>query len=112
MKNIIIHSASVIIAFVWLIITCGTFNPIIIKGPDFLKFYVILTFGFYSSVFLLQLFKATISGITLFFMILIFILGIIKLVRGWMLEKPIGFLILILLIQGIIIMLLQIRSKF
>ncbi|MDQ8747988.1 hypothetical protein ATE49_18365 [Elizabethkingia miricola] len=111
MKNIIIHSVPVVIAFVWIALTSGTFNPIIIKGPDFLKFYMLLIFGFYISVFLLQPFKEISSRITLYFMIFIFALGTIKLVRGLILDKPVGILILILLIQGAAIILLQIKSK-
>ena len=42
--------------------------------------------------------KETISGIILYLAGLIFLLGIIKLIRGVMLEKPIGFLVIILII--------------
>ncbi|PTT37413.1 hypothetical protein DBR28_09855 [Chryseobacterium sp. HMWF028] len=98
MKKLIIHSAPVVISFTWLVAAHQTFNPIILKGPDFLKFYLILILGFYVSIFILNSLKETISGTTLYFAGLIFLLGIIKLIRGVMLGKPIGFLIMILIV--------------
>ncbi|MFZ4931745.1 hypothetical protein [Chryseobacterium sp. Mn2064] len=102
MKKIIIHSVPVVISFILLVEVFQTFNPIILKGPDFLKFYLILILGFYASVFVLKSLKEIVSGITHSFAGLIFLLGIIKLVRGVMLEKPIGFLVIILIIEIIV----------
>lgn len=105
MKKLIIHFTSVIISFIWLIAECQTFNPITLKGPDFLKFYLILVLGFYLSVFMLKSFGETISQTTFYFLILIGVLGIIKLIRGIMLGKPIGFLIMILILELMVILL-------
>jgi len=104
MKKLIIHSVPVVISFAWLMTENQTFNPIILKGPDFLKFYLILIFGFYVSIFLLNSLKETISKTILYFAGFIFLLGIIKLIRGIMLGKPIGFLIMILIVEVIVIL--------
>ncbi|WP_300691654.1 hypothetical protein [Chryseobacterium sp.] len=100
MKKIIIHSVPVVISFLELAATSHTFNPVILRGPEFLKFYLLLVFGFYASVLALKSFKETVSKTTLSFMILIFLLGLIKLVRGVLLGKPVGFLIMILIAEG------------
>lgn len=97
-------------SLVWLVINKDTFNPISLKGPDFLKFYLILLFGFYSSVFGLKLFKESISKTTFYFMISIFILGIVKLIRGLFLGKPVGFLILILILEFIVILFINLNN--
>ncbi|MDR6404998.1 MULTISPECIES: hypothetical protein [Chryseobacterium] len=102
MKKIIIHTIPVAISWVWLIVDKNTFNPISLKGPDFLKFYLILLLGFYSSVFLLKSFMENISKATFYFMTLIFALGIVKLIRGIMLGKPIGFLMVVLIMEILI----------
>lgn len=99
MKKIIIHSVPVLISFLELAATSHTFNPVILRGPEFLKFYWLLVLGFYASVFVLKLFKETVSKIALSFMILIFLLGLIKLVRGILLGKPVGFLVMILIVE-------------
>jgi hypothetical protein len=102
MKKIIIHIIPVAISWMWLIVNKDTFNPVSLKGPDFLTFYLILLLGFYTSVFLLKLAKETFSKTTFYFIILIFALGIVKLIRGIFLGKPIGFLIMILIIEVIV----------
>ncbi|CAI8851395.1 hypothetical protein [Chryseobacterium sp. IT-36CA2] len=102
MKKLIIHSVPVVISFMWLMAIHQTFNPIILKGPDFLKFYLILILGFYASVFILNSLKETVSKVTLYFAILIFLLGAVKLIRGIMLGKPIGFLVMILIVESIV----------
>lgn len=94
----------------WLVINTDTINPISLKGPDFLKFYIILLFGFYSSVFGLKLFKESISRTTFYFMISIFILGIVKLVRGMFLGKPVGFLILILILELFVLVFINLNN--
>lgn len=106
MKKLIIHSIPVAISYIWLISECQTFNPIAIKGPDFLKFYLILVIGFYLSVFILKSVGEMISQTTFYFLMLIGGLGIIKLIRGVILGKPIGFLTMILILELIIIFLL------
>jgi len=102
MKKLIIHSVPVGVSFMWLMTACQTLNPIILKGPDFLKFYLILVLGFYASVFILNSLRETISGTTFYFTGFIFLLGIIKLVRGIMLGKPVGFLVMILILECIV----------
>lgn len=97
-------------SLVWLVMNTDTINPIFLKGPDFLKFYLILLFGFYSSVFVLRLLKESISKTTFYFMISIFILGIVKLVRGLFLGKPVGFLILILILEFIVILFINLNN--
>jgi len=96
MKKIIIHSVPVAISPIWLWTTYQTFNPIALKGPDFLKFYILLILGFYASVFTLNSFREKISKVTFYFSGFIFLLGITKLIRGIALEKPVGFLVMIL----------------
>ena len=103
----IIHSIPAIISFIWLVIHKHTFNPISLKGPDFLSFYLIFLFGFYASVILLKSFREHISKTTLYFMIFIVVLGLIKLIRGVYLGKPVGFLIIILITESIVIMLIK-----
>ncbi|WP_431611346.1 hypothetical protein [Chryseobacterium sp. 'Rf worker isolate 10'] len=104
MKKLIIHSAPVIISFTWLVAVYQTYNPVVLKGPDFLKFYLILIIGFYISIFILNSLKETISRTTLCFAGLIFFFGIIKLIRGVILGKPVGFLIMILIVEVIVIL--------
>jgi len=102
MKKFIIHSVPVVISFMWLMAVPQTCNPVILKGPDFLKFYLILVLGFYASLFIVNSLKETISGTTLYFAGFIFLLGIIKLIRGVMLGKPVGFLVMILIAECVV----------
>lgn len=104
MKKIILHSTPVVISLIWLLFAHHTFNPISLKGPSFLFFYLLLIIGFYASVFILKLIEEKISEATFYFMISIFILGIIKLIKGIYLGKPVGFLILILIVEIIVIL--------
>jgi hypothetical protein len=104
MKKLIIHSLPVVISLIWLMAVHQTFNPVILKGPDFLKFYLILVLGFYASLSLLNSLRETISGTTFYFAGFIFLLGIIKLIRGVILGKPVGFLVMILIAEGIVIL--------
>ncbi|WP_347217471.1 hypothetical protein [Chryseobacterium sp.] len=106
MKKIIIHSIPVAISFLWLITECNTFNPITLKGPDFLKFYLILVAGFYISVFIIKSIGKTFSHTTFYFLMLIGGLGMIKLIRGIMLGKPVGFLTMILILELIVMLVL------
>ncbi|EJL74662.1 hypothetical protein PMI13_00904 [Chryseobacterium populi] len=89
---------------IWLIFTQHTYNPISVKGTEFLKFYLILLLGFYTSVMISKSLKKTSSKTTLYFMIFILILGIVKLIKGLMIEKPVGYLVMILMIEGIVIL--------
>ena len=58
-----------------------------------------------------QFFKEKVSNITFYFMISIFVLGIVKLIRGILLEKPVGFLIMILILDDEkLIKLLNVRA--
>lgn len=99
MKKIIFHSVSFLISLIWLVKEHHTYNPITLKGPDFLKFYFILLLGFYVSVIILTFFKETISKITIYFMIFITVLGIVKLIRGIILVKPVGYLLAIMFFE-------------
>ncbi|SFN88098.1 hypothetical protein SAMN05421594_4538 [Chryseobacterium oleae] len=89
---------------IWLILTQETINPISIKGPAFLKFYLILVLGFYASVLILQSFKGNSSKTMFYFMILILLLGIVKLIKGLIIGKPVGYLVVILIMEGVIIL--------
>lgn len=102
MKKLIIHSASAVVSFIWFITVCQTLNPIILKGPDFLKFYLILVLGFYVSVFILNSMGEAISKTAFYFIGFIFLLGMIKLIRGIILGKPVGFLVMILILECIV----------
>lgn len=102
MKKLIIYSAPVVTGFMWLMAVHQTFNPVILKGPDFLRFYLILILGFYASLFMLNSLKETISGTAFYFAGFIFLLGIIKLIRGIILGKPVGFLVMILIAECIV----------
>jgi hypothetical protein len=110
MKKNLIHSIPVLISCIQLIIINHTFNPISLKGPHFLKFYLILVFGFYASIFALKIFKERISTITFYFMISIFLLGIIKLMKGVFIGKPVGFLIMILILECIVILFISLST--
>lgn len=101
MKNILIHSVSVVISFFWLVTEKETYNPISLKGPDFLKFYLILLLCFYTSVFVLNFLKERVTKVTILFIILIFLLGMMKLIKGMILDKPVGYLLLILFFEGV-----------
>jgi hypothetical protein len=107
MKKILIHTVPVLLSFIWLMTNHHTFDPISLKGPYFLRFYLLLVFGFYISIFILKLFKKTISKTTFYFMISIFVLGILKLIKGILLGKPIGFLIIILLLEVIVMLIIN-----
>jgi len=102
MKKLIFHSVPFVISMIWLVTAHQTYNPLFLKGPDFLKFYLILLLVFYASVFSLKLFGETISKTKVYFLILIFVVGIVKLIRGMILEKPVGFLMMILLTEFIV----------
>ncbi|WP_426275049.1 hypothetical protein ACN9MN_11700 [Chryseobacterium sp. S-02] len=104
MKKIIIHTVPVAVSFIWLAIFNHTFDPISLNGSQFLKFYLIFVFGFYASVFALKVCGESISKITFYFMISIFLLGVLKLIKGILLGKPVGFLIMILILEIIVIL--------
>ncbi|MCQ9641356.1 hypothetical protein MP478_18405 [Chryseobacterium sp. WG14] len=101
MKKYIIHLVPFIISFTWLVEECQTLNPTFLKGPEFLKLYIFLLLGFYASIFMLRLFHEAVSKVTFYGLAFIFGLGILKLIRGLMLGKPIGFLVMILIIECI-----------
>jgi hypothetical protein len=114
MKNIIFHIIPIFLSFLWLFFICHTWNPVSLRGPYFLNFYLILILGFYLSVFILKSYKNTIPKITFYFMISIFLLGIIKLIRGILLGKPVGFLIMILIAEVTVMLLtnyIQLNQK-
>ncbi|WP_326981511.1 hypothetical protein VUJ46_14835 [Chryseobacterium sp. MYb264] len=102
MKKILIHTVPVLFSFLWLMANHHSLNPISLKGPYFLSFYLVLIFGFYTSIFSLKYFKEQFSKTSIYFMMLIFILGIIKWTKGFILEKPIGYLSVILIFEAIV----------
>ncbi|MDR6921327.1 MULTISPECIES: hypothetical protein [Chryseobacterium] len=104
MKNIFIHLVPVITGLIWLYTENQTLNPVMAKGPDFLKFYLILILGTYLVTFFLKRSGETTLKTSLYFIFFILILGIIKLVRGISLGKPVGFLVMILILEFIVIM--------
>jgi hypothetical protein len=99
MKTIIIHTISIAVSFFWLVAEHQTFNPVTLKGPEFLQFYLILLSGFYISILSLKFFKETFSKTAFYFMLLILILGIIKLIRGLFLGKPVGYLVIMIIFE-------------
>ncbi|MNJ96297.1 hypothetical protein D3C87_140190 [compost metagenome] len=103
MKKIAVHLASITMSLIWLVIYQQTWNPISLKGPQFLKFYLILLMGFYTSVLGLKLLQKSDSKTTRYFMFMILILGIIKLLKGLYLGKPIGYLTILLMIEILVI---------
>ncbi|MGK6343409.1 hypothetical protein ACMGDK_14315 [Chryseobacterium sp. DT-3] len=111
MKKIIIHSIPVLISFIGLAIFYHTLNPIVLRGPEFLKFYFTLTIGFYLSVVSLKFFRERPSKISFYFMIFIFLLGVIKLFRGLSLDRPVGILFSILMAE-IIVNMIFISTEF
>lgn len=110
MKKLIIHSIPVVISFIWLAIECHTLNPFTVKGPEFLKFYLILIPGFYFSVFIGKPLKESISKTTFYFTLFIFLLGVVKLIRGILLEKPVGFLVMILIGECVVMLLFKLSD--
>ncbi|WP_262150273.1 hypothetical protein [Chryseobacterium foetidum] len=110
MKSLIMYSVSLIVSFVWLYLSHQTFNPILLKGPDFLKFYLLLLMVFYLMIFIGKRLKINNRKILLYFMLSVLALGIIKLFRGLYLNKPIGYLLMILITEIIVMMaLIQIQ---
>ena len=104
MKSIIFHLVPVAVSMIWLISYNNTCNVIALKVPDFLKFNMLLLTGFYLSVYALKFLNKALSKTTFYFLMTIFILGIVKLMRGLYLGKPIGYLLIILIIEGIVIL--------
>lgn len=111
MKKIVWYSTSVIVSMVWLVLTHHTYNPISLRGPEFIKFYLILLLGFYVSVMVLKSLKQQIPKMTFYFMIFIFLLGVVKLFRGLSLDRPVGILFSILVAE-IIINMIFISTEF
>lgn len=101
MKTALIHTIPVVISLIGIRLMNHKFNPISLKGPDFLKFYILLLFGFYLTVFAGRYKNLT---VTFYFSISIFLLGICKLCRGVFLSKPVGFLVILLILQFIVIL--------
>ncbi|MGJ1233993.1 MULTISPECIES: hypothetical protein [Sphingobacterium] len=103
MKKIAVHLASMTISLIWLVIYQQTWNPFSLKGPQFLKFYLILLMGFYTSVLILKFLQKPISKTVRYFMLMILLVGIIKLLKGLYLGKPIGYLTILLIIEVVVI---------
>jgi hypothetical protein len=78
--NNIFYTTLILISFIWLVLMNHSFNPIF-ERSDFLKFYLILIFGCYASAFALQALKESSSKTTFYFMISIFLLGVVKLMN-------------------------------
>jgi len=99
MKSSLLYSVSILLGFSWIIFQNNTCNPIALQGTDFLKFYLILLTGFSLTVFLGKFLKINNRKQIVYFLTAIFVLGIIKLIRGIYLGKPVGYLTVILIIQ-------------
>lgn len=106
MRRIFIHAIPFAISFLWLLIQNHTSNPFALKGPDFLRFYLVLIFGFYTLTFVLN-YVHKISETTFYCLGLIFLIGTIKLFIGMILGKPVGFLIMILIAELIVFLILK-----
>ncbi|MBD8083155.1 hypothetical protein [Chryseobacterium caseinilyticum] len=104
MKTTALYSVSVFTAMFWLFISHQTLNPITLKGPIFLQLYLIILTGFCVTVILGKLLKINNPRPILYFLISIFSLGIIKLIRGIYLGKPVGYLTVILMIEITVIL--------
>ncbi|PQA94684.1 hypothetical protein B0A69_09530 [Chryseobacterium shigense] len=102
MKKIIIHSVPIGVSFTGLEIFCHTLNPIMVRGPEFLKFYLMMLLGFYISVFCLKPFRENDSATSLYFMLFIFMMGVVKLIRGISIDRPVGILFSILVAEIIV----------
>ncbi|MCS3530187.1 FtsH-binding integral membrane protein [Chryseobacterium sp. JUb7] len=109
MKKIILYTIPVLISLIWLFINHQTLNPISLKGPYFLTFYLILLFGFYTSTVILIYFREKISKLTFCLMISILFLGVIKLMVGISLHKPFGYLLTIIILEMIITFLIFLK---
>ena len=107
MKTMILYSASVIVSLFWLFRFQHTFNPITVKGPEFLKFYLMILIGFYLSVLLSKFLKIYQRNMVFCFLVSIMLLGIAKLIRGLYLGKPVGYLMIILIIEVIVILIFK-----
>ena len=103
MKSILFYSVSTMGSVIWLINSHQTFNPIALKGPDFLKFYLMLLIGLYLSILIGKFLKLSHSKTIFYFLIAILLLGITKLFRGLYLGKPVGYLVMILIMELIVI---------
>ncbi|WP_231433707.1 MULTISPECIES: hypothetical protein [unclassified Chryseobacterium] len=106
MKSLIMYSVSVIVSWIWLYVSHQTFNPILLKGPDFLKFYVLILMIFYLMIFIGKRLKINNRKVLLYFMLSIIALGITKLFRGLYLNKPVGYLIFILIMETIVMLII------
>jgi len=106
MRRIFIHTIPFAISFLWLLTHNHASNPFSLKGPDFLRFYLVLIFGFYTLTFVLN-YAHKISETTLYCLGLIFLIGTIKLFIGVILGKPVRFLIMILILELIVLMIIR-----
>ncbi|MDQ1098172.1 MULTISPECIES: hypothetical protein [Chryseobacterium] len=102
MKNTTIQATSLLISLLWIGLMHQTLNPFALKGPEFLSFYSILLFGWYITLLFAKFYKGSFSKTTVVFGVFIFIFGAIKFVKGVYLGKPVGLLILMLIIQVIV----------
>lgn len=98
------YSVSLTVSFIWLYVSHQTFNPILLKGPDFLKFYLLLLMVLYLMIFIGHRLKINNRKVLLYFMLSVLALGITKLFRGLYLNKPIGYLVMILITEIIVMM--------
>jgi hypothetical protein len=102
MKKLLFNSVSIVAGMICLLFEHHTFDPISLKGPEFLKFYLIVLLGFYGSIIIQKFCKETISRTTFYFMVFILILGIVKLFKGLILGRPVGYLVILLIIECMI----------
>ncbi|WP_261510571.1 hypothetical protein [Chryseobacterium paludis] len=103
MKKLLFNSASSIVGMIWLLFEHQTFNPISLKGSEFLKFYLIVLLGFYASMIIQKFSGSKIPKSTFYFLIFILFLGVVKLIKGLVLAKPVGYLVMLLITECIMI---------
>lgn len=108
MKKVIIPTIPLTVSFVWLALNHQGLNPFLLKGPEFIRFYLILAGGFFVSVLWMKINRKEIPKIMFYFATAIFIVGITKLLRGVILGKPIGYLTVILIIELIVILIIKV----
>jgi hypothetical protein len=91
------------IPFIWLYQQQGTVNPFAIKGPEFLIFYLSLWVLSFSSIIINRpitnrsILASTYFSVQNIVLATVYLLGLIRLIRGIYLGRPVGYLVLILI---------------
>ncbi len=104
MKKTTFYVAPIVFSFLWLFKKHNTFDPISLKGTNFLQFYLILLTGIYASILVSKFFNKDCANVEFYFLISILFLGIIKFIRGMYLGKAVGYLVMILIVEIVVLM--------